>query len=327
MFSFDHQVRQLAEEESCRAIGKYKTSLANMPAPGFGHGLHGRLLGVATLGVLAGVAPEAIAAEIRAAIPAGGRAVGHDEIRQAVTRAAMDAGQPLDPTALAFRNAKPRLRPELRDHLIAAGRDWTESRIAAVSPVPIPTGDAVRGHGALLLQSLYVLRDHLFIGRERDTAVRPVGEWLERSRQGEPLGPHVIPNGLSGREGRTKAGKPSFRSDDCVASFRFSVAEFDDLDRGAQLAFWAAIDLPLVALIDSGGKSIHAWIRVNRPDRTAWERDVEVGLYAERLIPLGVDGACRNEARLSRMPGFLRPETGRWQRLLYLAPLGRRVQA
>ena len=53
---------------------------------------------------------------------------------------------------------------------------------------------------------------------------------------------------------------------------------------------------------------------------------MECGLFAERLVPLGVDAACRNEARLSRMPGYLRPDSQRLQRLLYLAPEGRAVR-
>ncbi|MFC1451857.1 hypothetical protein ACFLSJ_00770 [Verrucomicrobiota bacterium] len=132
---------------------------------------------------------------------------------------------------------------------------------------------------------------------------------------------------LTGDLGPTKNGGMSFRADSCIASFRFATVEFDSVPMDEQAAFWAGVDLPVAAIIDSGGKSLHGWVRVDRPDREAWEWDVEIGLFARRLVPLGVDAACRNEARLSRMPGFHRAETKRWQRLLYLAPNGRRVRA
>jgi hypothetical protein len=38
------------------------------------------------------------------------------------------------------------------------------------------------------------------------------------------------------------------------------------------------------------------------------------------LCPLGCDPACRNESRLSRLPGHFRREKNAWQRLLYLNP-------
>ena len=78
--------------------------------------------------------------------------------------------------------------------------------------------------------------------------------------------------------------------------------------------------------IDSGGKSIHAWLRINLPDRAAWDKLVRYELYGEtgRLTRLGADRACCNPARLSRLPGHYRRDTaeapGRWQRLLYLNP-------
>jgi len=103
------------------------------------------------------------------------------------------------------------------------------------------------------------------------------------------------------------------------------MVEFDDLSREDQLAFWWTVKLPVAALIDSGNKSIHGIIALNDVnDAATWTREVENNLFKTLLIPLGVDGACRNEARLSRLPGHRR-DNGRMQRLIYLAPGGRRV--
>jgi hypothetical protein len=102
--------------------------------------------------------------------------------------------------------------------------------------------------------------------------------------------------------------------------------EFDALPREDQLAFWWAVRLPVVVLVDSGGKSVHGWVRVRDVACAAeWGRSIEQHLFRDLLQPLGVDPACKNESRLSRLPGHHRKETGRWQRLLYLAPEGKAV--
>jgi len=89
------------------------------------------------------------------------------------------------------------------------------------------------------------------------------------------------------------------------------VAEFENLSRADQLAFWAGAQLPIAALIDSGGKSIHAWIKI--PDvytPEQWRLIVKETLYRKILV----DPACSNPARLSRFPGHLRAEKGNWQK-------------
>jgi hypothetical protein len=84
-----------------------------------------------------------------------------------------------------------------------------------------------------------------------------------------------------------------------------------------------------VALIDSAGKSIHAWLDVQKlaPVSTSeeWEKNIKNRLYDRLLTPLGVDGACSNPARLLRLPGHFREEKGKYQRLLWLSPEGRPI--
>lgn len=63
------------------------------------------------------------------------------------------------------------------------------------------------------------------------------------------------------------------------------------------------------------------------PPAAQWGELVEARLFGRYLIPLGCDAACRNEARLSRLPGHFRADKGQWQRLLYLSPEGRAIHA
>ena len=151
--------------------------------------------------------------------------------------------------------------------------------------------------------------------------MRSASEWITCFEGGTPVPEHIIPNPLTGEQGKTKDGKPSYRADVCVARFPFAVIEFDAMPREQQIQFWGGVALPVIALIDSGGKSIHGWVRTNATDAGEWERDIENDLFG-MLMPMGIDGACRNEARLSRMPGHFRTEKDRWQRVLYLDPYG-----
>jgi hypothetical protein len=318
--TFDKEVANLATHDLPSQVARYMEALKNLPRPGDGCGLHTRLLGVANIGVRANISPTRICQDIRQSIPVGGRAVPDSEIQDAVKKAAHDGGTAPAP----ILTVRPRVAPALLRWLIEQGKGRDEEFLRKASPLP-PGAEGLR-QTVLLLLSLYDKNEFLFIGDRIDKRVLSVAEWLELASYDRPLGPFIIPNPVTGRPGPTKSGGQSFRSDSNVGAFRFAVVEFDNLSREDQLAFWSTVNLPVAALVDTGGKSIHGWVRVDCADRQAWENTVEHGLFGERLVPLGVDAACRNESRLSRMPGYPRAETGRIQRLLYLAPGGRRVQ-
>ncbi len=209
--------------------------------------------------------------------------------------------------------------------IVERGADFTEAELWESSPVRIdwtPEQDAVE-----VLRRLYQPTDRLFIGTRYDTGVEyvlTVADWLKRFERGAKLPEHIIPNPLTGEQGLTKEGKPSYRADDCVAQFRFAVVEFDEMRRDQQIRFWAGVKLPVVALLDSAGKSVHGWIKINAVNTADWQRRVEGNLFA-MLTAIGADKACKNEARLSRMPGHYRTEKQRWQRVLYLNPTGGQV--
>ncbi len=177
------------------------------------------------------------------------------------------------------------------------------------------------------MQRLYRPDERLFIGMRHDASAEHVlaaSQWITRLKHGIAISEHIIPNPVTGGLGRTKDGKRSYRSDACVERFRFAVIEFDVLSREQQIQFWAGVPLPVVALVDSGGKSIHGWIRIDAVNADEWTLRVEDKLFA-LLTAVGADSACKNEARLSRMPGHFRAEKNRWQRVLYLDPAGGQV--
>jgi hypothetical protein len=57
------------------------------------------------------------------------------------------------------------------------------------------------------------------------------------------------------------------------------MAEFDTQSREDQIRFWSVAKLPVVALIDSGGKRIHAWLDVQKmakvETKERWVKEIE----------------------------------------------------
>ncbi len=305
-------------------IERYENALRTIPAPGTG--CHSALLGVANLGILAGVRERDLLADIRAAIPATGRTVPDSEIMDAIRKAAADVVPAGECTRREFRKPAPAPKPPFdgmtyRQRLIHQGDGALECDFMEMSGGTLP-GDPV-DDTVHLLNALYSPSDVLFIGETMDTAVDTVERILARLAKGKPVPPHIIPNPMTGTLGLNKEGKPSRRCDATVARYRFAVVEFDEMAKGDQLAFWHSVItrrlLPVAVLIDSGGKSIHSWLEVNLPNADAWKREIRSGLYhpiTGRMALMGADRACQNPSRLSRLPGHKRG--GSFQRLIYM---------
>jgi hypothetical protein len=313
------------------ALDRYRAALAAIPPPGTG--CHTALLRVANLGVLAKRDPELIRGDIRDAIPAGARRVPDREIVDAIQKALADhQGGTFTP--------RPKPAPLVKDgakalqRIIAQATITTEVDLWERSPIRLdglPQDDP-----ALLLETLYRPTDLLFLGDRIEpgilgATIRPVADWLTHFRAGGPTVPHIIPNPLDGIPRPKKSGDgDTLRGDANVATFRFAVVEFDAIPRDDQLRFWSAAQLPICALIDSGGKSIHGWVDVTAAGGVAsldeWAREIKGRLYDRLLVPMGADPACSNVARLSRLPGHYRAEKRTYQRLLWLSPHGRPVR-
>lgn len=302
----------------------YTMSLNSLPDSG-GGGFHTAQLATANYGRMAGLTQDQVFADIRARVR-GNRIVPDAEILAAINKAYDDTGRPKSWTPRPV----PRIRQSAMEEIIRRGNGATEADLHGASPILIdwpPEEDSWRTLGVL-----YRPDELLFLGDD-DTpgklgeSIRPADEWIGfiRNRGGCPY-PKFIPNPLTGKLGSTKGGKPSYRSDNCVASFRFMVCEFDNIPISRQVAFWWAVPhLPVAAITFSGKKSLHALIRVDAVDAAEWEREVEQKLFVQFFKPLGLDPSCKNESRLSRMPGHRRADTGEHQKLLYLAPEGRAV--
>ena len=93
-----------------------------------------------------------------------------------------------------------------------------------------------------------------------------------------------------------------------VTDYRYVLIESDSLPVERQNALMRELELPIVTLTYTGGKSLHAIVRVDAKDRDEYRRRVAYIFDVCRKNGLDIDKACRNPSRLSRLPGFERGE-------------------
>lgn len=116
--------------------------------------------------------------------------------------------------------------------------------------------------------------------------------------------------------------KDGAKNDD-VTSFRHVLVEFDrdgegkPIPKEEQFHAVVASGMPVSVLIDSGNKSLHAWIRVDAPDEAEYKRRVETiwGWFSGHNL----DKQNRNASRLSRCPDGWRTVDGEIKRQSLLA--------
>jgi hypothetical protein len=111
--------------------------------------------------------------------------------------------------------------------------------------------------------------------------------------------------------------KFSRRCGACATTFRYALLESDTADPRHWLSLLAQLPLPIVSITSSGGKSVHALVRVNAQSKEDWDQMVR-GPLLRALVPFGADPAALTAVRLTRLPGVYR--AGRLQQLFYLNP-------
>jgi hypothetical protein len=273
-----------------------------------------------------GVAPEEALETVAARIKAAGDHPRQAKLNQQLRRAYGFASASRQPHGCY--HVRKELRPAfLSDyaHKFAerlpeeVNRDWLRKR----SPVRVPylltpaeflfaayeMGDQVlvfsdyRSQGQELWQkySLHLLdRDELasFVNGRQD------GVWF-------------LANPVDGKEHfNDRQQKMSRRSEESITAFRYAVLESDCQPPEQWLRILVQLPLPIVSITSSGGKSLHAVIRVDASSKLNW--DQTIGAIKPRLINLGADPGALTAVRLTRLPNCYRGE--RLQELLYLDP-------
>lgn len=249
----------------------------------------------------------------------------------------------------------PELNPELAEQFAAAcPRDIDRDFLRRISPVTIPAEP--HKWPELFLDCLYGHRDRILVFtkfasqgqflrviREKNYSLYPIPG---RKAHPVPTLPDRAEDGVwflaSPVEGtwkenpamtdpRTGAPKIGRRHAACCTAFPYAVLESDVLPEPTWLRILARIRDDIAAIYTSGGKSIHALIRLHPTPQSAEQFNAHRRALIERLVPLGADRAAITAVRLSRLPGAVRLSKlspgstvanpgDALQRLLYLNP-------
>lgn len=93
-----------------------------------------------------------------------------------------------------------------------------------------------------------------------------------------------------------------------VTEFRYALVESDSLDLERQNAIIREMELPIAALVYSGGKSLHAIVHIDAGSYDEYRKRVDFLYMVCQKNGLEIDKQNRNPSRLSRLPGVVRGE-------------------
>lgn len=91
-----------------------------------------------------------------------------------------------------------------------------------------------------------------------------------------------------------------------VTEFRYALVESDTMDIEKQNAIMRELELPIVVMVYSGGKSLHAIVRIEAANYDEYRKRVDYLYNVCKKNGLNIDNQNRNPSRLSRMPGVER---------------------
>lgn len=185
--------------------------------------------------------------------------------------------------------------------------DWPEADgelMARVVATVEPLFDPARDTGVPAdeaLQGLFAPGEWVCTGPSQTAAlVRP----LEKAAADAAWMQFIVPNPMKGPEAVNKAGKASGRCQANVLLRRHLVAEFDQPGLGhdaqARLITALAREAPLRMVVDSAGKSLHAWFLAEGLGLAASAR------FFGYACGLGADPTRWDPCGWMRMPGGLR---------------------
>lgn len=91
-----------------------------------------------------------------------------------------------------------------------------------------------------------------------------------------------------------------------VTDYRYALVESDSMALEEQNAIIRELELPVAILVYSGGKSIHAIVKIDAADYSEYRKRVDYLYNICRKNGLEIDKQNRNPSRLSRLPGVVR---------------------
>ena len=91
-----------------------------------------------------------------------------------------------------------------------------------------------------------------------------------------------------------------------VTDYRYALVESDSMPIERQYAMLMELNLPIRVLVHSGGKSLHAIVRIDAGSMEEYRKRVDYMYGVCKKNGFEIDQANRNPSRLSRLPGVTR---------------------
>lgn len=95
-------------------------------------------------------------------------------------------------------------------------------------------------------------------------------------------------------------------ADSNVTAYRYALVESDEISIERQFTIYHELELPIAAMVHSGGKSLHAIVKIDAPDFREYQKRVDFLYEVCKKNGLVIDRKNRNPSRLSRLPGATR---------------------
>jgi hypothetical protein len=249
---------------------------------------------------------------LRACVEDCGRTVPEQEIWDAIKHSQLVAWRPQHAAGADHESESGRRWPPvnakwratiIRDYACSV-YDWWES-----SPVRYEDSGS---HAEEILPVLFPNNPLVCIGWQKNAALT---DHLSAFRGELGTLQFIVPSPMSKPTGSTQEGRASPRCLDNTAPRRFLVVEFDSSSEDDQASLLAYLTTrgPLVLVMFSGGKSLHAWFCcTTHPEE-------RVQSFMSEAVKLGADPATWTPCQFVRMPDGTR-DTGRQQTVLYFRP-------
>lgn len=179
---------------------------------------------------------------------------------------------------------------------------------------------------ASFLASLYEPGEILYVTtnlRSKEGHILKAGsretlETLQRISIENSEGVWYLPNPITGQRMKNQNGGLSYRCKEAVSSFKYIAFESDTVRPADWLKFIVTLQIPIAAIFETGGKSVHTLVKVSVSSLEEWKECAEI--LKNHITPYGADPAMFQIQQTCRLPGCLRGKGGKEQKLLYLNP-------
>lgn len=263
-----------------------------------------------------GIEPDVAVKEVCNRIKAAGGTFDPSKLQSQLRRAYEYAGSQAGEMQALVKPAKVVFSPEKLKEVASQVPGVDPKYVASRSPSPRWR------ESALILSSLYPPGEKLLVFTDFQSQGQIVFDTGATSNAPLPArtndGVWFLINPVDGEYhlNPRQQNKPSRRSEESITNWRYLLLESDVAERAEWMSCLVQLPLKIVAIYSSGGKSIHALVRLDAKDKADW--DAQRDVLKPIVVELGADENALTGVRLSRLPEAIRGT--KRQRLFYLNP-------